>query len=484
MRKTSLKFRLFAVGFISVLTLGSEANAQTLFEKPDTTPDYSRYATAEECLAAIQRLSRQASRNLPYWIDTVAYSKESLLESSPIEASDVGSLCMAKFSPDSIPLSEAKRWAHVYLMANRDEDVDRIYMRKYEGATDSARVEIFMEHINLYRNALPVRVERIKGLGEFALTQIHPDSSLWLIGLYSTLMSIGDRVGDMEYSKEMARELIGVYESIPEEKLKADENGNIMTALAFQANHLISSEELMDSLSVSTEAYRALREAHIAAFIEGKNLVSLGSPLGIQVPPIDADYWFQSVPDSEGTYKRIDSFTAPVTNTPNLLVFLHAGCHEDRISVLQGRDNPGEGNCWATYSMLRRIKNDYPSLQITVVASTHGNIGQAAPLSPAEEADTLASYFLEFHKLPVTLAVIDRPNFRLAGLDRRRIDTPSDNEINYQLGFNASFSNVGSAIILDKDGKVAEVASGMLNRGVELNIRRFLDAVVAQGQNH
>lgn len=473
---------LMSAAAIAVLgTLSSIGNTQTLFEKPDTTPDYSRYATAEECLSAIQRLAGKARRSMTYWTDTVKYTTESQLASFPEEASAVAGQCIEKFSVDSIPLAEAQYWAEVYLLANLDAQVEKLYLRKYADATDSARMEIFVEHINLYRRARPIRFELIKDLSAVAIAEIPSDSTLWLTGLYSMLMQVGQDVGDIEFTLDMASRVIDVYNSAPPSAFESENNANIMKGLVLQATYFYKEAEIMDSLAVSTEAYRQLRAAQAAEYVD-LSLLQMGIPAGIEAPGIIADHWYQYNNEQPGSYTKIDSFTSPVADSVNVIVFLHPGCHEAGISSTTGRANPGDGSCWIGYAALKRISQDYPDVKLTIVTNTHGSLGRGAPLSPAEEADTLAAYFLGFHRLPATLAVVDRPNFRLPGLDRRRIDTETENEVNYQIGFSSSIATFGNAIIIDRDGKVVEIAMPVHIRKAELHIRQFIEAVLAQNK--
>jgi hypothetical protein len=66
--------------------------------------------------------------------------------------------------------------------------------------------------------------------------------------------------------------------------------------------------------------------------------------------------------------------------------------------------------CLPVYDRIRRLAAHYgPRLQIVLVATTHGNAIRSLPLSTQQEVERIRWYFLDYLKLPVTLAVIERP---------------------------------------------------------------------------
>lgn len=77
------------------------------------------------------------------------------------------------------------------------------------------------------------------------------------------------------------------------------------------------------------------------------------------------------------------------------------------------------------YNKMRRYKELYPDLEIIVLSDTYGTVGQLGPLTPADEADTLAKLFLGYHRVPAHLVVEHTPFFHVDAPDGRRIDLPT-----------------------------------------------------------
>lgn len=463
------KYAVLAI--LLTCAFGSAVPAQTLFHQPDTAPDYSHYKHAEECYVVIQRVADSVRNSSSVWGDTVAYKKESLLAPSAMSAVNEGVLCLGRYSTDSIAFEDARHWGQVFLMAGMDQKVEELYIRIYDSifnlsnpARDSVLYATFTEQLNLYRLARPVRYDKLKGMYEMAVDQMPADSVVLRMGLAAIVLQTSDAIADDVTAVEMAQQIVRLYDSVPEDQLKSGPYHGFIIAMMNSALHTLHSDSLDKLLKKDTDAYVALRKA-IFDSVGGNSTLfeQMNGPLGEIAPPLIAEHWYESNGSSDGgssgtgaqKYKRIDPVVRPVPGKFNLIVSLHGGCHDERISIgNNGRPNPS-GACWPAYYTLQRIKKAYPELEITVVVNTHGNIGSAPPLEPAVEADTLADFFLGFHNLPATLVVTERPYFELSGLDRRRIDTPTENETNYSLGLSGGgILTHGAVIIIDEDGKI------------------------------
>jgi hypothetical protein len=72
------------------------------------------------------------------------------------------------------------------------------------------------------------------------------------------------------------------------------------------------------------------------------------------------------------------------------------------------------------YERIRSLGAKYGSkLTIVLIAGTQGNAIRSLPLSPRQEAERLKWYVLDYLKLPVTLAVVERRPFQLPQPDGR-----------------------------------------------------------------
>jgi hypothetical protein len=93
-------------------------------------------------------------------------------------------------------------------------------------------------------------------------------------------------------------------------------------------------------------------------------------------------------------------------------------------------------------------------LQIVLAAVTHGTAIRSLALSPQEEAERLRWYFLDYLKLPVTLAVVERPVGSLPAPDGRqwrpRLCDRSDPDADMSVAACKYLSL--SAVLLDRNG--------------------------------
>lgn len=477
-------FGIISFSFIFLSLAGAySAHSQTLFYERDTAPDYSKYVHVEECYIAIRRIADSVKNSSPVWQDTVAYERKSLFAENPASAIRAGVECVSKMPADSVNEADAKNWGEVFLMASLDEKVDSVYTRIYAAAMelpppgkDSLLMHTFSEHLNLLRTARPLRYDRIKDLYHLARTQIEPDSVILRLLLAGLVRTVAADVGDTAFALTAAQEVLLLNDSLPESQRNNPMYRGVLIHALFDSKKAVLADSLMHLLAVDTDAYvRLLKEAFIFAAGDEGLFPMLNGPLGEVAPSLEAQHWFQSMGNNgeAGNYEGIGPVARPLKGKINLVVFLHGGCHDMAITIQHGRPNPSI-NCWPMLSTLRRLKADFPDLEITGLVNTHGNIGKAPPIEPAAEADTLADYFLGFHRMPAVLAVNEREFFNLPGLDRRRIDTESENEVNYQAAGLGQVIGVGGAIILDEDGKIVHVVQNFL-REAQLDVRKYLE---------
>lgn len=480
---TRIKIAVLALAAISGLT--SVLPAQTLFHQPDTAPDYSHYKYAEECLIAIRRIADSVKNTVPVWSDTVAYKKESLLASNSTKSIETGTQCLNKFSADSISRDDAKYWSEVFLLADMDEKVDSVYLRIYDSIfalsgrqRDSLLYMTFSEHLQVFRNARPVRFAKIKELYDMSKAQIPADSFLLRMGLPSLIRMAADDIGDDSTARLMAREVMILNDSLPEDQRNSPMYKGFFIEMISRALNQLYADSLLTVLSVDTDAYLSLRKKlWDSAGGDNASFDRFNGPLGEVAPPLVADHWYKRDSAVSSGYTNIPAATIPVSGRINLLVPMHGGCHNEAVTTLGAtRKNPS-GGCWPSYATLRRIKKEFPQVEITFLVNTHGNIGRAAPLNPAVEADTLADFFLGFHKVPGSLAVVERDYFKLPGLDRRRIDTPTENENNYTLGAQGSVLHYGSVLVIDENGKLVHIMQN-LREANQIKLYEFVKVLV------
>ncbi len=116
---------------------------------------------------------------------------------------------------------------------------------------------------------------------------------------------------------------------------------------------------------------------------------------------------------------------------------------------------------------------------MTVVAQTTGYIGEGPLLTPDAEAQFLQKWWLGYHRLPAALAVTNTRFFRLAELDRRRIDEPVENSVGYLFGMGQDMGSKAMYLI-DTNGTILH--SGGMNQWGERELRGMLDVVMNRGR--
>ena len=116
-----------------------------------------------------------------------------------------------------------------------------------------------------------------------------------------------------------------------------------------------------------------------------------------------ATYWFPKKPDHWPPGSGALSLIVNGRNDP------HKDTHTEDLPFLTNADI----HRWAERYGAR-------GLSITLVANTYGFAVRSVALPPAAEADSLKWYFLEYQKLPVTLAVIQDSVLQWPTPDGRR----------------------------------------------------------------
>jgi hypothetical protein len=446
---------------LSVISI--TAAAQTRFVKPDTTPDYSRYLHSDECLVAIERIADSLERRKTTWKDTMSYQKQNLLAPYPPEALTAGQRCVEKFSPDSVPLADAKQWATLYLKAGRDTAAVRVYERLIDSLPVEQRFEAYGQLYQVYEFATPLRYEAILGLYEPMRSLIHPDSLTQALGLYASFMRVAEKVGDTAQRNRMAHRVITWADSLSPEDRRSPMYINTAQWFVYQALNVAMEETLMDSLRRGTDAYVSQLKANWAKASDGAPFAMRREPYGEMVPPIEAEYWYaprrgngsDKGQSATASYTTIDPVVRPVANRANVILMIDRGCHDDTPLLPGPVRKTGYGKCWRMLSVLRRLAHDFPQVEFTLVVQTMGFVGDGRPLTPAQEADTLASYYLDFHDMPATLVVAETPFLRIDRMDRRRVDMPTSNAENFQFGVPARKG--GNVFLVGRDGKLVDI---------------------------
>ncbi len=448
-----------------VLNIGFSAtrvDAQTLFSIPDTTPNYQSYAHLEECVAAIDRLHTEWTNKEVGWRDTteldVMFDRR-MLQPYMVETAQ---RCMARARVDTLPIRNAKFWMAAFLMANRDSDAEQISKRLLD-SIPLGRRRAFIDAASVYLQARPVRYPALRTLFQRGLKEIPLDSMAARMSLRSWMVEAALLAGDSAYAREVTNEAIAITETLKWSTV-GEKDVPWIRAMMFSMLYWMTKDQYLDSLTVSTTAARShVGSLRFRAYGDSAGGLS-AMVVGMPSPKIEGEFWYRSRSSTATAssspiverYEPASPEPRPVPGRVNLLVFLQGGCHT--LSAKAPGQYTREGNnnrsCWRMVSALQRFKRAYPDLEITVVSKTYGSLGDAPPLTPEREADTLAKYFLGFHQIPGTLVVSNTKNFRLSEPDRRRIDEETRNDANFLEFLPRYQAMAGVVIAVDETGRI------------------------------
>lgn len=420
-------FNYLIILVAGVVLIPFYASAQISLEWPYHDPNVSSYLTPDECIAASARL-RFSSDVYLVARDTLP-AKGAIVSSLPESAVKAARECSARFDPHTISLDDYLPAIRMFLMADRDEDAFIVERRRLsesgaESDTESDNAErnntdrgIFLAAIaQTYMDAIPVRFEAAHRL--VAELRRPETNARWQDRFAQIWMLMHRyRVSDrMEDARIPAQWLVALPDEVTSEERTSREfqsRANVLLAI----HRFLARDQLLDSLSESTESYLALQQS-LARKVSHVDQIT-----GTEAIPVEGDFWFPQEPSS----------LPPFRGAVNLLII--------------------EGNTgWPQRSvgaMLRRLKSEFPNLEIVLAVGTKGFFGASEPPTPEEEAVYFDRLFRGFHSYPVTLSVTRTPFWRLPAPDKRRINIPTSNLTNYG----------GQMLLIDRDGLIVHHTS-------------------------
>ncbi len=484
-----------AIGF---MIIGPGLSAQTLFLRSDTTPNYENYRYWEECSSAMLRLSADVDRKERAWIgddnDTILFDRSRYNQSRPAAAVAAGKQCLANLNVDTVRRDVAVQVAKMLLMANRDADADRLWRRLLDSGAAKERSAWLWEGIMMYFDARPKRVDAAKVLYNRWFTEEASHDSLPQRA--HRILNMGElalTVGDAAYAHELGWRGIRTYDSIPLPERTKDAEAKRLAFVAMGVLQWLTEKEGLDSLAHSTSSFRAYFASTIVSRVYGDSLGIVRNPVGTTMPEIEGDFIYrydQGQPRAT-TDETLAHFVKLAADTPtrrpvpgkvNLTVFLRGGCHDETREIGRGPLGryPGGRMCRNTIAGLRRLKERFPQIEITIVGNTYGSFGNGSPLAPADEADSLAKFFLGFHRIPSTLLISTTSFFRIPGVDNRRIDERTITEEKFIERFGKRAVGSGKVYAIDETGLLF-YADGIALWGEDVITKR-IEAVFRRSQ--
>jgi hypothetical protein len=452
-----------------VVLCTTTAGGQTLFARPDTTPDYASYQHFEECITTVSRIADAVQRReRTIWWDTVGVAQRKALHAGEIDALgrqkldpttarpdaaiQAGRACLARFNADTATFQESAYALWIFqtlLLVHRDDDAHRFAerfldsMRKRSATDYKNELQRVLES---YLSARPIRYAEAKQYHAKIIATVAGDSLYRSIRADRELSIAAQKMGDTLYANELAWRAIRTSDAMPVEERKRSYDSMLwMNWLEDRLAHFTETEGF-DSLAISNVAYNMYKANTVRRRVYGGKPVAAtdAEVQPYKVPDLVGEQYYTSTstststaggssdPSGKGlasyTKRALPPGTLPVKGRINYIISWPSFCHaegEQRPPELAKRFEHGGSRCTQRYNTVRMFKELYPDLEIIVLSNTYGTVGKLSPLTPADEADTLAKLFLGHGRVPAHLVVEHTPFFPLDAPDGRRIDLPT-----------------------------------------------------------
>jgi hypothetical protein len=407
-------------------------------------------------------------RDINDWRDTMPFNPHEGLEPLPPEVSQTAKQCAARFDVAKVEPHEFAYAMQLFLAAGRDSDAAALVERRLAAVPGKSAIErgaIVDTAVMLYSGAKPVRLD---AADQLLLHRAKTSSDrVSRLKTYATMLIAANNVADSVHAIRAAKLIMGVADSLTVadrqsdafERLRDGYDGSLYIYDAIEA--LTGMKTRMDSLRKSTEAYGRLERANWA-LATGERPEALEIPIAQRATTLTADFWYPGTASAE---------SHPGRGHTSLVVFLeHTGC------IGQGSTDDANpiSECIMRSAELRRIAQRFPTLEIDIVASTHGQFMYLPPMAPAEEAALTKELVDSLHIPRAILGVTTTPFFRLPEPDSRRIDKDLPNSTHYTFGKSWRVGS-GSVFLVDSDGLIADawrVREEELGQFIELLLQR------------
>lgn len=401
---------------------GVVPTAPVHFDTGDFAPKRTLLAhhnTPHLCLAAVRTVEWEERRTYAEQIADIRQHEAPLTDTLPTRATAVARECLAQFAKRNVPPYDLRDLFRLALSAGEDTLAHTIADRWIASrSTPGERDALLVLIDSLYLTARPSRAAAAALLFD-RVTSNGPTRAETRLRLARQLLQFWTDVYDPARMRQWSDQVLSVLENAPEHPLYA---GDWSVVEAFRARNKIAYAQNLDSAGALAEQARqvwakiprdtlanVLPWNPTTASIE--NIQQLLSPIdagaGVAVnalyPPLTAPYWFPAKPEP---------------GTVTLVVTPSFPCFIDDVALLALPTQL----CMPTYERIRRLAARYTlrELRIVVLLGTQGNAIRSLPLTPEKEVEALRSYLLDYLKLPVTVAIVERPVHQLPAPDLRR----------------------------------------------------------------
>ncbi len=441
------------------------ARAQTKFDWADSRYDISHYKYIDVCLAVRERVTDSAYARTEQWVDTLHYSEYN--KSTPLLESVVAATkrCLAPFPPDRIAASEFTRAQELYLVADMDVEAKAVVDRRIKAISQDSvplLIRALDTTISVYLTAQPMRLRAALDLYEEFERLGSAVPVLERVKKVMRIVDMSHKIGDSVNEARGFAKMLTLAKSMTDVEWTSIAGEQLCIGIRFAIRSQYH-DQFSQALAMSTEKFKTLEGELFAALVGRDNVGgSLGSMaaegVGTSSQPVFGDYWFPV--KAEGiTYPRLGVVT---------LIF-PVPSDQDWMTV------------WSN-AAINRFKARWPELEIILIGNTHGYFKEIEPPPPEVEAAYVDSVFRQFHNVPAVLAVEKTKYWRMPGLDRRRVDEPTENAKNGRgmVGDNLKRGDrIGSynMELIDKEGKIVAKTTARFFEG-ELWLERLIPVLI------
>jgi hypothetical protein len=471
---TSLRCH-FGWALCVALSLAPAAAAQTRFTWPDTTVDVSKYATVEECLAAVRRdsLGQVALKDQIAPRDTMPSDPQEPLKPLPVSVTQVATRCAARFDAKAAKVADYNLLMQLFLLAGRDADAKTMLERRLAAVAPKnthERIAVEDSAVDVY---LIVHPRRLDAAEQLLVSRARSGvDRLDRLALYYRLMDAARMAGDTTRSRRAAQWIIAVGDSITPTERESDKytklgpnGGDLVMFAAMQ--EMIGVKTLVDSLRHSTMAMVGVMRTMWAHFTH-QRAEALPLPIGEHAPQLAGDFWF---PREAANEKH------PAPGHVSIVEFIdaspiYAGC------IGKNTWDITTDACTFSFAFIRRLSQRFPGLDVTYVIGTRGHFIPASPPSPGEEAEYYNKWIDAYHIRGAVVSVTSRTPWTLPPPDNRRIDKPTPNAVAYSFGkiWQVEGAGFGGRYLVDQDGIIVDVFFN------EQASNQFIDALMHRQQ--
>lgn len=458
--------------------------AQTKFELPNRSPDYGSYLYLDDCVAAAIRVDRLPKVQYAV-VDTFRSERKAKYSAISGIAKDTGQMCAGKWSAESFTNEDfLKHWAKAFMILGRSSEVREIYTRHIDSIPTSEKLDAkraLMALFAQYKEKETVD-EWLKISADY-FNDIPQDSFVLVANALASQVVNWVALWMPEQADTALNKYLAFVDSLPLDRRKSPIITTLIAPRFFETAVVVKEAEVLARLSKSTTEYSEyLKELWTNVGNDRPRIL----PIDSIAPDIKGKWWYipqgTRMNDLVAAKMPIDSTVRPVKGKINAIAFIEPGCH---TSSPKARSNPfvrqnAEGtNCPRSLTALNRLKEAYPDLQITIASRTFGSFGSTLSASPEAEAETIAKYIIEHYKVNAYVAIEEGEYFTLPGLDKRRVDLPSENDANYLMA-NTKLSRHGNVVLVDPDGRI--FFNGAIDGDDEVAVHNMIGAVMKRNQ--